>query len=227
MKKIIGIFFAALVLQSCSSSKDAGVEKTMWVSGFKTEASAGAGKAMVLKVSEDTDYKTAVWKNFYAPIEGFSFEEGFLKQIKVNVKETKQSPDQVPADASTLKYDFIEELQKVPDTRVQLDGEWLLVKLNDGPINRMVVVPTLKIELDKMHISGNDGCNSYSSDIKNLTFSNIEFGMAASTKKACMAKDIAMDYYKALAQVNSYKFDNDKLIFMNKNGESVLTFLSK
>lgn len=84
-----------------------------WVSGSKAECSAGAGKMMCLRVSKHPDLQQAHWQYFYAPIEGFVFEEGVLK--KIEVRATALAPETVPADASSIRYTLIRELERKTD----------------------------------------------------------------------------------------------------------------
>lgn len=108
-----------------------------------------------------------------------------------------------------------------------LQGDWILAKINGHVINRMVVLPTMTIDLSKNNVSGSDGCNLYSGDITSLSQNEINFGTLASTKKACINENIATEYYKALAEVTSYKFENSKLSLLNDKGELLVTFIKK
>lgn len=81
--------------------------------------------------------------------------------------------DQVPADASSLKYTLNKVLETKTDNRPLMNGDWILAQLNNAPLNRMVVLPTMSIDLSKNLISGNTGCNNYSTTIKNLNDTGI------------------------------------------------------
>lgn len=219
------ILFAStlLVLQSCSSVKEQ--ESTFWVSGYKVEASAGAGKMETLLINEAEDVNEGNWQNFYAPIEGFQYEEGYLKQIRVTKEELNK--DEIPADVSSIKYTLAEEITKITDNRALLNGEWILARINGNVINRMVALPTINFDLTKQNVSGNDGCNTYTGSFSKLTQNELDFSPLASTKKACINKNIASEYYKTLEEVTSYKVEQTKLILLNKNGEEVLVFMKK
>jgi len=193
----------------------------MWVSGIKTECPAGAGKMKCLNVHRGEDLDNAGWENFYAAIENFEFEEGYLKKIKVKEQKKKN----VPADASSIRYIMVKELDQQPDKRVIIDGKWSLARLNDHPINKKVSLPQLEIRLSQMRIGGFGGCNNYSAAIQKLTGDSIQLGPLMSTKKACLKDHIENEYYQALKSVTTYKVEGDKLIFFNKEGNKVLTFL--
>lgn len=48
------------------------------------------------------------WELFYSQIEGFNFEPGYRYRLKVKVTELEN----VPADASSLRYTLVEQLEK-------------------------------------------------------------------------------------------------------------------
>lgn len=221
--KLILLASTVLILQSCSSVKEQ--ESTFWVSGYKVEASAGAGKMETLLINENEDVNAGTWKNFYAPIEGFQYEEGYLKQIKVKKEELDK--ETVPADASSIKYTLAEEISKITDNRALLNGEWLVAKINGHVINRMTVLPTMTIDLSKNSVSGSDGCNNYSGSFSALTQNELKLSPLASTRKACINENIATEYYKALAEVKSYKIQEKELSLLNDKGELLVTFIKK
>ena len=74
-----------LLLNACSNSKN----KIFWVSGMKTECSGGAGKMQCLIVHKGKNLDEAIWENFYSPIEGFEFEEGFMKKLEIREERRK------------------------------------------------------------------------------------------------------------------------------------------
>lgn len=216
--------FVALILNSCATRVKN--YSTFWVSGYKSEASAGAGKMMVLNVYRGENLKNAKWENFYAPIEGFQFEEGVSQ--KIEVKETQLDPAKVPADASSIKYELVKVLERQKDLRSsEIKGDWILVELDGGPINRMVKVPTAKIDISTRMISGFGGCNNYSGKIENLTSKDFKTDKVLSTMMACMEKNIEPEFGKALSEVETYKIKDGKLYFYNASGKNVLTFIRK
>lgn len=220
--KITTIVLLTMVLaQSCTNSKSS----ILWVSGLKTPCSSGAGKMECLNVYKGEDINNPQWENFYAQINGFEFEEGVMKKIKV--KEVRLPNDKVPADASSISYTMVEELENQPDNRVKMKGNWILAKINGGPINRMVDVPVLEVDLSMMRVSGNAGCNLYNGQIEKLTGSNIQLSKIASTRKACINKNIENDYLSAFDSIVSYQADDATLRFLDKDGKELLSFIKK
>lgn len=64
-------------------------------------------KCLLVKKGTDTD-----WTFFYTQIDGFQYEEGY--EYVLEVKEEKV--ENVPADASSLKYTLVKEVSKTPTT---------------------------------------------------------------------------------------------------------------
>jgi len=217
--KIFSISVSAIILQSCSISKN----KTFWVSGIKTECTAGAAKMLCLNIYRGEDINNPKWENFYVNIEGFEFEEGFLKKIEVKEEQLKN----VPADASTIKYTMIKELEKQVDYRTLLDGSWVLNRLNDNPIDRSIKLPELEIRMNQMKVSGTSSCNTYSSKISKLGTNAIQFGTIVSTKKACISKNIEQKYFETLSTVETYEIKGGNLTFYNEKGEKIVSYMKK
>lgn len=220
MSKFSGqLLLAAIIFQGCAGSEN------LWVAGVKSTGTAGAGKMETLNVSRNSDPEELAWENFYSPIEGFSFEEGYLKKIKVKVK--KLNPENVPADASSLKYTFVSELEKMADPRANLSGSWILASLAGAPLNRSIVLPGLNIDLKQKLISGNAGCNNYTATIKNISTKFISISPVAGTRKACIENNVESEYYKALDAVRSYAVSGNDLALFDESGKTVAAFLKK
>lgn len=221
-KILLAVLISFSLLQACSTTKNT---STFWISGYKTEADAGAGKMQALQVHRGENLRDVKWEYFYAPIEGFEFEEGYLQ--KITVKEEKLDPKTVPADASSIKYTLVKVLDKQKDIRTVLDGSWSLVKLNDAPLNRMVTIPTMDIDLSQKRISGNSGCNNYTGSIKKLTPSAIELSPLASTKKMCRNKNVEDEFNTAINTINTYQIKGNMVTFYDENSKKVLAFMKK
>lgn len=216
-------------LLSCETTRKTSVDSTnnnqiWWVSGFKTQCSGGAGQMECLKVHKGSDLNDPEWELFYSNIEGFEYEEGFLKKIELTIEELPVT--QVPADASSQKYTLVRELEKNVDYRTLLDGEWTLTRLGNNPINRSVRLPELTIDLNEMRISGTGGCNNYTGQIKSITFSSIELGKVAGTRKACPGPTIENEYLKALGEVGSFRIKGNNLMLFN-DGKELLAFMKQ
>ncbi|MBP7274234.1 MAG: DUF4377 domain-containing protein [Saprospiraceae bacterium] len=215
--QIISLLLLSLLLQSCTG------RQKLWVSGVKTDCSTGAGKTKCLLVSKNENLQNATWENFYAPIEGFNYEEGVFKKIQVKVQQTDK--ENVPADASSIKYKLVKELERIPAPRAALSGKWTLTKLNNAPISRAVPLPTLEIDLAQKQFSGSGGCNRYSAQIKHMSTNAIELSPIVSTKMACINKNIESEYFGQLAEAITFAVADKKLIFYDKDSKEILLFI--
>lgn len=218
LKNINLYFISFLILTSCSTTKSS----IYWVNSAKVDC-MGVGPMKCLLVQKAKTIEENNWQNFYSVIEGFDFEAGYIYKLKV--KEEKLPLDQVPADASSVKYTLIKELEKQIDNKVLINGRWLLILINNASINRTFVLPTLFISINKMRISGSGGCNNYSGTIKELTQKTVLLGNVISTKKACFNKNIEADYLNTLNLVKTYRVEGNKLVFYGTKGEKLLSFL--
>jgi heat shock protein HslJ len=218
MKNYIAIVFlvSVFLLQSCNSTKT----ETFWVNSYKTECDAGAGKMQCLLVNKNIDLENGDWQNFYNNIEGFTFKSGYFQQIKVKV--TTLNSDEIPADASSLKYTFMEILNEQKDDRFALNDIWLVQKINGKNITTQTNLPQLEINVAKMQVMGTDGCNNFRGGIKTLTSTEIIFGNLASTRKMCMDMTTTNNFNKALHKTTHYKKENLKLLFFDKDGNEML-----
>lgn len=215
--KLFSILCFGLLLNSCSTNKN----KILWVSGIKTECSAGAGKMECLNVHKGENLENVTWENFYAKIEGFEFEEGMMKKLEIR-EEKIENP---PADGSSIRYIMVQELEKQVDYRVQINGDWTLNKINNAPIDRSVKVPNMMINLSKMQVGGIGGCNNYTGQITELTSNTIKFGNIVNTNRACVIKNIEPEYFQAINVVNTFQIKGDNLIFYNDEGNEILSYI--
>lgn len=218
-KSVLPIIAGLVILQSCSTTKN----DVLWVGGFKTECDSGAGKTECLKVFNGDNFENEQWENLHANIEGFDFEEGYMKRIEVQ-KNKLDSKDTAEND-SLVKYTLIKELEKKKDPRFELKGNWVLASINGANLNRMIVLPTLNFNLEEMTILGNGGCNLYSASIEELTSKNIQITQALATLKECENENIEQEYQKALSEIKEYSIDKDILSLSDGEGNIVLTFV--
>ncbi|MFG6687691.1 DUF4377 domain-containing protein [Mariniflexile sp. HNIBRBA6329] len=218
LKPIIAIILLAILNTSCSSTKS----NTYWVNSTKKNCDSGAGKTLCLQVFKGEDLEQAQWTYFYAPIDGFTFEPGYYQKIKVS--ETPKKQKNTPADASSISYKLIEVIEKKQDTKIALHDIWVVTHMNEEAITSTEKAPSLEINLTEMRVFGNDGCNNYTGDIKEINSKNIMFDAIASTRKMCFDMNIPDKYNEALNNVASYQRDNLNLYFFDSNGNKTLSF---
>jgi heat shock protein HslJ len=222
-KLILGLIAVLFVISSCTvtekiSSND---NQIWWISGVKTECSGVAEKMKCLNIYKGKDINNPTWENFYPNIEGFEFEEGYLK--KIEVKTEKLEPKDVPAYASSIKYTLVKELEKIVDYRMNINGKWILSRLNDTLIDNSITSLTMEIDLEQKRVMGRESCKGYFGSILNITFKTIQFGTITRTKRPCPDYSREREYHKALNKVTNYQIKGSNLIFYS-NGKKVLSF---
>ena len=224
MKFIIAIFFSAIALNTCEKNSTEKAEETiLYVNSSKVDCT-GVGKMKCLQTQESVTLKPNDWKNFYGNIEGFEFEPGYI--YKLAVKKEKLDPATVPADASTLKYSLVKVIEKNKDEKMRLNDTWALKSINNEAIDSETFKkqPILEIQLNKMKIFGNDGCNNMFGSIKSLNENNITFGALGGTKMACPNMEISSKYTSVLGKTKTYKIDDLQLYFYDADGNELLRF---
>ena len=224
MKFIIAIFFSAIALNTCEKNSTEKAEETiLYVNSSKVDCT-GVGKMKCLQTQESVTLKPNDWKNFYGNIEGFEFEPGYI--YKLAVKKEKLDPATVPADASTLKYSLVKVIEKNKDEKMRLNDTWALKSINNEAIDSETFQkqPILEIQLNKMKIFGNDGCNNMFGSIKSLNENNITFGALGGTKMACPNMEISSKYTSVLGKTKTYKIDDLQLYFYDADGNELLRF---
>jgi len=220
---MVGIFF------SCAGSKETTTEKkdnvfTYWVDS-STVACTGVAPMRCLRVKKGELFEDLEWTYFYSPIKGFDYKPGFL--YKLQVREEKIPLDQVPADASSIRYTLVKILEKTPQKGIQLNDIWVLEMLGDIEIpaskgrNR---TPQIEINLAENRFFGNDGCNNIMGGLKLVDAEKLEFGMIAGTKMACLNMQNSYKYTQALGKTKTYKIEGLKLYFFDAGGKELLQF---
>ena len=214
MKRVLLLIATIMGLQSCSTE-----QKTVyWVNSIPQECKEGADKMQCLQVYKGESLDQAKWELLTVPIEGFTFEEGFFRKIEVSEKPLKDTP--------SLAYTLVRELEKVKDTRFNLQGEWLLSQMGDSTITAEAQ-PFLKLNVGEMKVNGSDSCNTLMGSIKTLTSKELVFGDVASTLMLCEKMEVADAFGAALKEVCSYELKDGQLLLFNQQGKALLTFKKK
>ncbi len=135
MKKRFLYLLALSLSYSCSMYNKSQIQGTrMKINHFQSIA-MGVVPVLTLLVQEGDAIGTKNWNNFYSPIEGFTFEPGFIYDILVKVEKIENPPE----DTSALKYTLIKikSKEKVTadilfDMHLKIGGENLLTTTPSG-----------------------------------------------------------------------------------------------
>jgi heat shock protein HslJ len=174
-----------------------------------------------LQIQKGEELHSDGWELFYAPISGFEHEQGYI--YKIAVKEEPIPPEQIPADGSSNSYTLIEVLDKQIDGKLSLYDIWVLESIKGNRLNLKGTEkrPQLEINLKKMRISGNDGCNNFTGGITNVDSQELTFGPIAATRKACIDMDIPDRFHQNINNVQSYSIKDLKLYLFDKEGNEL------
>lgn len=100
---------------------------------------------------------------FYDQIQGFDHEPGYVYKLRVNT--TKLPRKDVPADASNLKHELVEVLEKTLAEFSPIEGNWKVVSIRNAE-SKTVSKASPFMTLSQGRVSGSDGCNTYFSSYK-------------------------------------------------------------
>ncbi len=222
---MVSVFF------SCACTKKSTVQEkddvfTYWVSGSK-EPCQGMVPMECMMVKKGADFEKHEWTYFYDAIDGFNYTPGFT--YKLRVKEEHIPIDQVPADASSIRYTLVELLEKNIDMKgvyaTGLHDIWALEKLGNVAVSKKNTrQPDIEINLTKNKFYGNDGCNNIMGGIKLVDSRRLEFGGVGSTKMACPNMEDSYAFTQGLEKTKTYKIENLKLYLFDANGGLLLQF---
>lgn len=108
MNKLFYFLPLLLIVASCATQ-----DTVRYTVASKTVNCEGVAPQKCLLVKRGD---AANWEYFYSQIEGFSYEEG--NEYVLEVKEVKN--ENVPADASSIKYELVKEVSKTAKTSENL-----------------------------------------------------------------------------------------------------------
>ena len=220
--KTFGIILIALLITSCSSTNTDYKDTIYWVHSAKLDCTA-VGKITCLQIQKGNEIDlNKEWNLFYSQIIGFKYQPGFI--YKLNIKE--EAIENPPADGSSIKYTLIEILEKLEDTRYSIHDIHILKSINGKKFNfsDLKKHPSLEINVTKMMIFGNNGCNNFSGAITELKENKIRFGPLAETRMMCKNMEISTEFSKAISNTKYFNKNGEGLHFINEFGLTLLTF---
>ena len=95
-------------------------------------------------------------------------------------------------------YTLIKILDKQIDGKLRLHDIWALESIKGKQLNLgdRQKRPQIDINLSKMIISGNDGCNNFTGGIDSIDSEKLIFSNIAVTRKACINMDIPNKFHQ-------------------------------
>jgi len=201
-------FFILITIIVLTTSCDK--NKIIYVADSMVECD-GVSEQKCLQIKEN---KEDEWMLFYDTIEGFEYKEGFLHKIEVTVSKIKNPP----TDGSKLKYKLNNIIYQEPISTKSAQNILSIKKWKAKSIvglDSLVVSPTIIFDEAANTISGNAGCNNYGTTfIKKDDL--LSFGLVTSTKMMCTNMNIEKAFMNCLAQCETYKIIDNKLVLYDK-----------
>lgn len=216
-KNLLFFVLILLLFVSCSSSR----HSTYWVRGYKKPCT-GLIEMECLEVFQGKNLKKAQWKTIYSSIQGFEFEQGYLK--KVILQKEHLNPKEVPADASSIRYTLVKELKKKKDSLNALQGNWQLTHLDGAKVYENSKAISIHFNISQNNVYGSDSCNRFFGGIKHFTENEIRIGPIGSTKRWCEDMRLADAFHRVLKNVFFYRLNKDVLFLLDKNQTLLLQF---
>ena len=100
----------------------------------------------------------------------------------------------------------------------QLQGNWILMSVNNQPIELNQNTPTVQFEAAKKAISGTDGCNQYRSSFEMESKNEIRIAPLSKTKMMCVDRMILANQFTVnLIKSRLIEFEGDYIIFKDNN----------
>jgi len=202
-------------------------EVVLQVSGLRAPC-VGVAPMMCLQVRRG-EHATGDWQNFYAGIEGFEHQPGYRYLIRV--RETPLPPGQVPADASSIRYELVEVLDQAPDPVVGLHDIFVLRRIEDSevdtfdPATRMAQ-PYIEFHVARGDYLGNDGCGAFHGDLLAAEPRRLWLGpvQGDGSERACRDGPLQERFRAALERVAGWQRDDRGLGLFDADGVEILRF---
>ncbi len=161
-----------------------------------------------------------VWQYYHNEIEGFKYEERYDYEILVNKKEI----DNPPADGPSFIYKLVNIVKKTP-TMVISKSNRDKIDLKDYYLSRIRINNVMekitdngkiniKFILNDNTVTGMDGCNSFSGNVK-INKDSISFSNFVSSRMLCQEVKVDKVFYQLMGNVNRYKISGNLLKLYN------------
>lgn len=200
--------------------------QTVFINSFKKPC-VGVAPMSCLQIQRKSTLDPKDWEYFYDEIEGFDFEPGYIYKIKI--KTENLDIDNLPADSSSIRYTYVETVEKWLDERMRINDIWALTAINKTQMPSAGFLetqehPRLEINISEMKIFGNDGCNELEGNIITVDENRLELTEISTTKMSCPNMDIPSHYKNALQKVRRYNVKNLELLLYDNKNQEILRF---
>lgn len=168
------------------------------------------------------------WQNFYSQILGFEYRPGY--RYRLLVRETQLPPDQVPADASSIRYELVELIEQAPDPRLAIQDIWVVERIDGADRDTFepasgAELPYIEFNVPRGEYLGSDGCNAIRGDLLFLSPQEIRLGPATNTDAARSCSDgvFQSKLQNALDRITYWRRDGLWLTLIDTDGVELIT----
>ena len=202
----------------------AGSEAIYEINSYRVPC-VGVGPMDCLQVRRESSGAEG-WQNFYSEIQGFDYEPGYLYRLRV--RETRLPPEQVPADASSIRYELLEIVEKRRDPRLAIHDIWALERIGDarpdlaggGP------PPYLEFNIPRSEYIATGACGSFRGEILALSAEELRLGPATGSPedRGCNGDPLLSELSARLGTTAHWHRSGLSLTLSDDSGTALLTF---
>ncbi len=195
-------------------SRDPVAIRTIYIGPQRIECE-GEGPQLCYQYKENPDDD---WLLYYNEIDGFDYEEGYVYELVV----AESNVSDPPAGGSSVQLTLVDVVSKTEPPPNLNDTIWIANSLNGQP---PLEGSELTLGLFNGQVIGSAGCNRFSGRYE-TSGESFTFGPLATTGVPCpqilLQQQVA--YLETLASVASFQVADEQLLFMDENGESILSY---
>lgn len=166
------------------------------------------------------------WQNFYSEIRGFDYEPGYLYRLRV--QETRLPPEQVPADASSIRYELLEIIEKSRDPRLAIHDIWALERFGEsGPdLAGSGPPPYIEFNIPRSEYIATGGCGGFRGEILAVSAEELRLGTATGSPEdqGCDGDPLLNELSTRLGATARWHRSGLSLTLSDERGTALLTF---
>ncbi len=111
------------------------------------------------------------------------------------------------------------------ENKILINDVWALTEILEVPLSDDIAKrPQLEFNHKENSFSGNNSCNQITGNLKELTNTDMEFGIIKETKMACKEMKLASTFVQQLRNTRSYKVTNGNLHLLDADEKVLLRF---
>lgn len=211
---VVVLMLSALLVACSPASAAEGDVVTLIIGPEKVECVGLINPAECFQVKYSTDEEEWGW--FHTEIEGFTYEPGFVYELRVRTEKIENPP----TDSSNIRWILVEEVSKTPSTEPLrpdnadlINIPWVLTAFGDGTELVAGTDVTLTLTADGV-ATGNASINNYNGSYT-IDGETITFSPFASTKMggdpALMSQESA--FLELMARAVTFKKVGPSTVF--------------